>query len=1309
MALFDVARATVVSFVLCSPVLAVSLNDTGQVACFDESATSTGTVSAGTPAPEGAGFEKQDCSRGASAADAVGVQLKVGGASVAGRDYTKIANDGSELPDTASVGSAPGDWGCTRDNVTGLIWELHPNDGGVRDRDHRYSWKASTNADGDTCAGTLTPTCNSDAYIAAVNAVGLCGASDWQLPTPAQLEGLLAYADPAGSLNLIDRTWFPDQVNDGMNPFLVWSDQQADTLNLSAWAADFDFGWTAIAGQASAGFVRLVRASTAPGGTRFTVSEPVAGEAVVTDAVTGLVWKQCPQGLSGADCSTGTLSTLDWSGALTAAAGESFAGFGDWRLPNIIELASIRDYTPVDFGTPAISTEFAGTTDTQQYWSSTNDPRPTSLNTALAYQFADSTAHNTLFKTGNLLAVRLVRGGNFLSDHAPGLDTTPAAFTIADGSAAAGSLAESTAVVISGLTGPASLTVSGAEQSAYSINGGNYTVLAGAVHDGDSLRVRHLTAATIGGTAVTTVNVGGASATFTSTAADPRTPQTITFGANPGPLAYGTAGASVSATASSGLTIEFGTTTPAVCSVDGASGALTLVTAGNCIITADQAGDATWLAAPQATQTVVITKASQSITFIAPIETDLTTAPLTLSASGGNSGNPLVIASQSTGVCTAGTWQNGSVDITLLATGTCTLTANQAGDVRYDAAPEVTRVIAIVPPATTPRAPTNLVITANVEGVTLSFDAPADNGGAPILYYEYVGDGVTQLPGHAEGRCEASPCEVTGLPGGTIMSFEVRAVNRVGAGPGVSDTSPSIASSAGTFPGAVTGLRTTFLADRSIGLAWDPLASAAAETIVYLIQIRVVGDVAFTDVGVTSSTFVSVTGLDPQTSYEVRALGVDGAGTQGTPSDLLPATTSGSTPDLYFINDTPTTFPEDFRGDPGHVLEAIENGSPVTTVLFSARPTTIRPKKFFITPGASDGTVTTIYSPKLGKLFRNQVGEIDLRYRAFNNVGRSNAAWVTISLTGVNDPPLLSFSNSTSATKLGGKAAAAVQVPGFVSSTHPGAANEQTTDGQQVVGYVVEPDPANVEPSPISGVSVDAAGTLHYTLDSNSPNAAGYRYGFYVMARDDGDDRYNDGTCARNRTYGPYDQRACSPPRKATIVVGAWSGVNLSAYRDTQLELDEELADLAEAAAAKYALEDPDQYGEDVADPGSPGPVRYRLDASNLGGFPVAGATLTTSAIIGLEGVTWTCTTPVGACTPASGTGAVSTTFGLGADSSDNAATVTVTGTPNDVDAWVRIVAKLSMPSGEAADTPTDTAVVIDSMSPDAIFLGGFE
>ena len=57
------------------------------------------------------------------------------GAGAAGFDYTKIANDGSELPADAPLGSAAGEWACTRDNATGLVWEVKTDDGGLRDMD----------------------------------------------------------------------------------------------------------------------------------------------------------------------------------------------------------------------------------------------------------------------------------------------------------------------------------------------------------------------------------------------------------------------------------------------------------------------------------------------------------------------------------------------------------------------------------------------------------------------------------------------------------------------------------------------------------------------------------------------------------------------------------------------------------------------------------------------------------------------------------------------------------------------------------------------------------------------------------------------------------------------------------------------------------------------------------------------------------------------------------------------------------------------------------------------------------------------
>jgi hypothetical protein len=47
--------------------------------------------------------------------------------------YTKIANNGANLPDSALLGTGPTDWACTRDNRSGLLWEVKTADSGLRD------------------------------------------------------------------------------------------------------------------------------------------------------------------------------------------------------------------------------------------------------------------------------------------------------------------------------------------------------------------------------------------------------------------------------------------------------------------------------------------------------------------------------------------------------------------------------------------------------------------------------------------------------------------------------------------------------------------------------------------------------------------------------------------------------------------------------------------------------------------------------------------------------------------------------------------------------------------------------------------------------------------------------------------------------------------------------------------------------------------------------------------------------------------------------------------------------------------------
>ncbi|MDD5755609.1 MAG: DUF1566 domain-containing protein, partial [Methylococcales bacterium] len=121
--------------------------------------------------------------------------------------YFEIAEDGTELPDQAILmgagKSAPlvvaghNSWACTRDDKTKLIWEIKTNDGSLRDKDWTYSWYEPDTTKNGGYAGAQNAgickgsTCNTSAYIKALNDQKLCGQSNWRLPTKKELEGLV--------------------------------------------------------------------------------------------------------------------------------------------------------------------------------------------------------------------------------------------------------------------------------------------------------------------------------------------------------------------------------------------------------------------------------------------------------------------------------------------------------------------------------------------------------------------------------------------------------------------------------------------------------------------------------------------------------------------------------------------------------------------------------------------------------------------------------------------------------------------------------------------------------------------------------------------------------------------------------------------------------------------------------------------------------------------------------------------------------------------------------------------------------------
>ena len=114
--------------------------------------------------------------------------------------------------------------------------------------------------------------------------------------------------------------------------------------------------WTAALLAAGAVLVSTAALATAP---RYTVSEDVAGQRAVHDGATGLTWQQ--QSTSG---------LTDWADALRFCEELSWGGSGEWRLPDIVELATLVDDRKTE--PPAINTVyFAGFEPGAGYWSST--------------------------------------------------------------------------------------------------------------------------------------------------------------------------------------------------------------------------------------------------------------------------------------------------------------------------------------------------------------------------------------------------------------------------------------------------------------------------------------------------------------------------------------------------------------------------------------------------------------------------------------------------------------------------------------------------------------------------------------------------------------------------------------------------------------------------------------------------------------------------------------------------------------------------------------------------------------------------
>ena len=100
----------------------------------------------------------------------------------------------------------------------------------------------------------------------------------------------------------------------------------------------------------------------------------IHGDGTITDTTTALMWKQCVEGLSGPDCTSGIVEELTWTGALQKANNTNntggFAGYADWRVPNVAELVSLVEEQCTD---PAINETVFPNTANKFIWTSSPD------------------------------------------------------------------------------------------------------------------------------------------------------------------------------------------------------------------------------------------------------------------------------------------------------------------------------------------------------------------------------------------------------------------------------------------------------------------------------------------------------------------------------------------------------------------------------------------------------------------------------------------------------------------------------------------------------------------------------------------------------------------------------------------------------------------------------------------------------------------------------------------------------------------------------------------------------------------------
>ena len=413
--------------VVAMPQASRSFNDTG-ITVGGNYSTGNNSTCTSNISTNGKTVE-QDCNHGRDAEATAGTLIKVGSGS-AGFDFTKLSSTGTALSIQDKAWSSEGteaagtQWSCVVDNRTGLVWEVKTDS----NKGNTYRWGGKT-AIGREHADRVGSYYNDwDALVDDSNNGKLCGSDGWRVPSLEELRSIVDYGKY--NSNVIDTHYFPNT-----QASWYWTSSPyayTGSATSGAWYLSFltgsDTGNYGVF-RSNRNHVRLVRSDHSRLVSSIAAT-PISGQTIpsyidnewpdsrytihanhtVTDEVTKLMWKRCSEGQSWSNntCS-GAVSTMTWKVALEHAYTHEFAGYSNWRLPNVKELASLvardRYHVPINL-TVFPNTRYLW------YWSSSPAGEDKAWGTASYTHFIDFAPASYVRSDGNGKrgnGVRLVR------------------------------------------------------------------------------------------------------------------------------------------------------------------------------------------------------------------------------------------------------------------------------------------------------------------------------------------------------------------------------------------------------------------------------------------------------------------------------------------------------------------------------------------------------------------------------------------------------------------------------------------------------------------------------------------------------------------------------------------------------------------------------------------------------------------------------------------------------------------------------------------------------------------------------------